>query len=75
MDIFLVVLFIVQGKLIEIDGYGPRIQPDITTCLSRAELLGNYIKIVPQLPQEKIVLCDTKKNIQNYIIKYNSTTI
>jgi hypothetical protein len=47
-----------------IEGYLPREQPDIETCLERKDFMESYIVSVPDLPELEGIYCLTRTELQ-----------
>jgi len=67
MDIYLAILFVVNGELSIIDGWHPIIQPNIEACETRQEFLDTQIEFFDDLP-EHVILCGTHDEIQAFIL-------
>lgn len=57
MQVFLAVLFLVNGEVATGDGYAPRIQPDLATCLVRLGFAHDYLSGLPGHPPIYAIGC------------------
>lgn len=54
MKIFLAIVYIVEGCIVTLEGYEPRMQADLETCKSRADYMAAYLETVPGMPEAVI---------------------
>lgn len=74
-EIFLVAVFLINGQAgIDLNGFGPRVQPSMEVCQERKELLQDQLVEIFDNQRTWVLICDDKDSILEYIEKYNSST-
>jgi len=57
MQVFLAVLFVINGEVGVGAGYAPRAQPDLATCLARLGFAHDYLSGLPGHPPIYAIGC------------------
>jgi hypothetical protein len=57
MQLFLAILFVVNGEVVTGQGYAPRAQPDLATCLERLGFAHDYLSGLPGHPPIYAIGC------------------
>lgn len=71
-EIFLAVIFMINGQTAMIDGWHPRQHPDMESCNIKKEFMEHYVVTTKGLPEVGEIYCGTQEQIQHQIRILNS---
>lgn len=74
-EIFLVILFNINGELAIIDGFYPLQVSQIQECEQRKEFAEGYLPQIEDLPEVTAIICGDKDDIDHQINILNSTPL
>lgn len=74
-EIFLVILFNINGELAIIDGFYPLKVSQVQECEQRKEFAKGYLPLLEDIPEVAAIICGDKDEIEKQINILNSTSI
>lgn len=74
-EIFLVILFNINGELTIIDGFYPLQVSQMQECEQRKEFAEGYLPLLEDIPEVAAIICGDKDDIEHQITIMNSTPL
>lgn len=74
-EIFLVILFNINGELTIIDGFYPLQVNQMQVCEQRKEFAEGYLPLLEDIPEVAAIICGGKDEIEKQINILNSTPL
>lgn len=71
-DVLLAIIFMVDGTPTIMEGWEPRLFPNMEICEERKEFMELYVDAIVELPEVGVIFCGTSDEIQHQVRILNS---